>query len=257
MYSRQFTFYNMEEKMNYQMIEFYEDGCWIRSIGSEKEYLQAYRLRHQVFCETLGWVPPNPTGLEIDRYDSFATLLGLFSEENNLMGLIRLLPPDRPFMLEEEFSDLMAPGYRIRKEVDTAEISRLAIAPSAKERGLSSHYLNILLKGLYQWALVNEIRYSYLEVEKRFWRILQFLGFLSTPIGPVKSLPPAGANSMAAILDWEAFRFHNRNRQPEFLDWITTVQSAPVVSPGQWRVHGLRPEVLKGYSGHENSLSVH
>ena len=79
--------------MRYQMIQFHEDGCWIRSIESEEEYLQAYRLRYQVFCETLGWVPPNSTGLEIDRYDSRAALLGLFSEENTLLGLIRLLPP--------------------------------------------------------------------------------------------------------------------------------------------------------------------
>ncbi len=242
--------------MRYQMIQFHEDGCWIRSIESEEEYLQAYRLRYQVFCETLGWVPPNSTGLEIDRYDSRATLLGLFSEENTLLGLIRLLPPNQPFMLETDFSDLVAPGYQIRKEADTIEISRLTVTPSSKKQGLSSRYLSILLKGLYQWALVNEIRYSYLEVEKRFWRVLQFLGFLSTPVGPVKSLPPAGANSVAAILDWEEFRSHNQIHQPGFLDWMTTVQSAPVVLPEQWRVRGLRPEVLKGYSGRENSLSV-
>lgn len=243
--------------MNYRMIQFYEDGCWVRTIEAEEEYLQAYRMRYQVFCENLAWVSPNSTGLEIDRYDAFATLLGLFSEENNLLGLIRLLPPDQPFMLETDFADLVAPGYRIRKEADTAEISRLTITPSAKKEGLSSRYLSILLKGLYQWTLVNEVRYSYLEVEKRFWRILQLMGFVSTPIGPVKSLPPAGANSMAAILDWEGFRSHNRHRQPEFLDWMTTVQSIPAVSPGQWRGRGLKPEVLQEYFGHENSLSSH
>lgn len=77
-------------------------------------------------------------------------------------------------MLETDFSDLVAPGYQIRKEIDTAEISRLAITPSAKEQGLSSRYLNILLKGLYQWTLVNNVRYSYLEVEKRFGESFNF-----------------------------------------------------------------------------------
>ncbi|MDC4223559.1 MAG: GNAT family N-acetyltransferase [Candidatus Manganitrophus sp.] len=120
--------------MDYRTIQFYEEGCCVRSIESEEEFLQAYRLRYQVFCETLGWVPPNPTGLEIDRYDSFATMIGLFSEENALLGLIRLLPPDQPFMLETDFCDLVAPGYRIRKETDTTEISRLAIAPSAQKK---------------------------------------------------------------------------------------------------------------------------
>lgn len=242
--------------MNDQAIHLYEEGCQVRSIESEEELLLAYRLRHQVYCDILGWVPPNPTGLEIDRYDSFATSVGLFSEENALLGLIRLLPSSQPFMLESEFSDLVAPGYRIRKEADTVEITRLTITPFSKGKGLSSRYLSILLKGLYQWSVVNEIRYAYLEVEKRFWRVLQFMGFLSTPIGQGKCLPPAGANSVAAILDWEEFRNHNRIHQPEFLTWMATIQSDPVASPGQWRVRGSTPAVLPKYSGHENSLSV-
>lgn len=242
--------------MTYRTIHFYEEGCQLRSIESDEELLQAYRLRHQVFCENLGWVPPNPTGLEVDRYDSFATFVGLFSEENTLVGLIRLLPASRPFMLETEFSDLVSPDHRIRKEADTVEISRLAIAPSSKKLGLSSRYLSFLLKGLYQWTQANEIRYAYLEVEKRFWRVLQAMGFLSMPIGAVKNLPPAGASSMAALLDWELFREHNGVHRPEFLDWMTRVQSAPVGSPAQWRVPGSRPGVLQGYSGRENSLSV-
>lgn len=213
--------------MSYQTIQFYEDGCWIRSIESEEEYLQAYRLRHHVFCETLGWVPSNPTGLEIDRYDSFATSLGLFSEENVLLGLIRLLPPNRPFMLESEFSDLVAPGYQIRKEADTIELSRLAISPFVKREGAASRYLNLLLKGLYHWSIANEIRFVYVEVEMRFQKVLHRLGFPSTRIGPVKSLPPAEAVSVAIFFDWEEVLRYNQTCHPAFLEWMATVQSIP------------------------------
>ena len=35
-----------------------------------------------------------------------------------------------------------------------------------------------MLKGIYQWAVENEIRYYYLEVEQRFLRALRMLDFL-------------------------------------------------------------------------------
>ena len=240
--------------MKYRSVHFYESGYSVRSIECEEDRRRAYRLRHQVFCEDLKWTPPSPGGLEMDRYDSFATSLGLFWEES-LLGFIRFLPPDRPFMLENDFSDLIGPGYQIRKEADTMEISRLTIAPSSKSRGLSSRYLSMLLKGLYQWSLLNEIRFSYLEVEKRFWRSLFSLGFPSTPIGPFKALPPAEVESVAAILDWEEFRRYNLARRPAFLDWMTTLQSDPVASPGRWRGRGWRPGASRGYYERESSPS--
>ena len=214
--------------MSYQMIQFYEDGCWVRSIESQEEYLQAYRLRHQVFCETLGWVPSSPTGLEVDSYDASAIPLGLFSEQGILLGLVRIITPDQPFMLETDFVDLVAPGYSIRKEADTIEITRLTLIPSARKEGLSSAYLRLLFKGVYQWSLENDVRYLYMEVEERFLRVLDRMGFPSTPVGPAKHLPPAGVHSLAALIDWEVFRRHNQMHRAAFLEWMTTGQLSPV-----------------------------
>ncbi len=240
--------------MEYQTIYFYEEGYSVRTLETEEDHFKAYRLRHEVFCETLRWVPPHPGGLEFDRYDPFATSLGLFSDEGTLLGFIRFLPPDRSYMLETDFADLVSPQHKIRKEADTMEISRLAVSPSARtHEGLWSRYLGILLKGLYQWTMVNQIRYSYIEVEERFWRLLHILGFPSTPIGPARALPPAEAKSIAAVIDWEEFRVYNRSRRPAFLDWMATVQSAAVGWQGQWHGRGSRPEVLQGSSGRENS----
>lgn len=214
--------------MNYKTVEFFESGYWVRSIESEEDKIKAYRLRHQVFSEILGWVSPTPDGLEIDCFDHVAESLGLFSEEGILLGSVRLISPDNPFMLETDFTDLVSPDYLIRKETDTAEVSRLAITPSASHQGLSSHYLRILHKGIYQWSLENAVRYLYMETEERFWRVLNHLGFPCSPIGPVKMIPPGNAKSMAAILDWDEFRDENQIKRSVFLEWMTEAQSALV-----------------------------
>lgn len=61
LYPRHFTLSQMEEKMDYRTIQFYEDGCWIRSIESEEEYLQAYRLRYEIFARlSAGFQPIRP-----------------------------------------------------------------------------------------------------------------------------------------------------------------------------------------------------
>jgi N-acyl-L-homoserine lactone synthetase len=242
--------------MIYRTVNFYEADYSIRSIQCEEDRLKAFRLRHQIFNEMLEWVPPSPSRLEIDRYDQSAKTVGLFSESGKIAGLVRLVTSDQPYMLETEFADLLVPGHNLRKEDDTIEISRLAVVPSEKKGGPSPGHLHMILKGLYQWCLANEIRYAYMEVEKRFCRTLRILGFPCEPIGPIKKLPPAGAESVAAFLDWEAFRSQNRIKRPVFLDWITTVQSTPAPLLEQWRVPGSTPGVLKEYSEHEISQSA-
>lgn len=214
--------------MSYRSIQFYENGCCLRSIESEEEHLQAYRLRHQVFCDTLGWVAPSPTGLEVDSYDASAISLGLFTEQGTLLGLVRIITPDQQFMLENDFVDLVASGHRIRKMTDTIELTRLTLIPSARKEGLSSSYLRLLFKGVYQWSLANGVRYLYMEVEERFVRVLDRMGFPSTPVGPPKRLPPAMVVSLAALIDWEVFREHNRAHRAPFLEWMTTGQLTPV-----------------------------
>ncbi len=54
--------------MNYRTIHLYESGYCVKSIECEEEKFQASRFRYQVFCETLGWIPLNPNGLEIDAH---------------------------------------------------------------------------------------------------------------------------------------------------------------------------------------------
>mgnify|MGYP001569627567 CR=1 FL=1 len=243
--------------MNYSTVYFYEDQYCVRSIVDEEEKLKAYQLRHEVFCQSLEWVPPNPNGLETDGYDPFSMLLGVFSTQEELLGTFRVLPSDRTFMLESEFASLIAPDYRVRKDADTAEITRFTTAPGLWERGISPAQISKLLyKGMYQWSLVNCVRFLYVVVEKRFWRALVISGYPYEPIGPIKALPPAEAESVAAILDWEKFRLQNKAKRATFLNWMMTLQPDLVPWPEQWHGLGSRNAVFPKYYARETSPSV-
>ena len=210
-------------------IHFYEGSLLVKSLTDEYELSASYALRHKVYAETLKWVPTSVDGLEVDAYDAWGTSLGVFSEIGDLIGVIRLLPSYGPFMLESEFQPCMAPGYRFRKERDTNEITRLTVDPSLTDKGLSSRMLLVLLKGLYQWLIQNDVHYSYMVIEKRFLRVLHRLGFPARPISPFLALPPAGAVCGAALLDWEEFREENMRKRPAFFEWISTVgEKAPI-----------------------------
>lgn len=243
--------------MQYEAIHFYEGTYCIRSLSSRDDQLKAGRLRHEVFCQNLKWVSPCADGLEIDKHDPFSIQIGVFAVEDELLGVFRFLPPSRPFMLEYEFAPLLASDYRVRKDWDTAEVTRFAVAPDLRQRGISpGHISKLMYKGMYQWSLENDVRYIYVAVEKRFWRALVIAGYPYKLIGPVTMLPPAGAESVAAILDWEDFRSENKRKRATFLDWIEN-PSVSVPMHGQWpdRVSSFAASLE--YSAHGTSLSAH
>lgn len=237
--------------MYYETICFYEGPYCIRSLTGKEDELKAARLRHEVFCETLKWVPSSPDGLETDKHDPVSMAIGIFSAGEELLGVFRFLPPSSPFMLEHEFAPLLSPGYRMRKEWDTAEVTRFTVAPNLRHHGISpGHISRLLYKGMYQWSLENGIRYIYVAVERRFWRALVIAGYPYQPIGPVTALPPAGAESVAAILDWENFRSESRLKRATFLDWIETRQTDAVPMHGQWPGRASSFAASPEYSAH-------
>lgn len=204
-------------------VEFVEGEFLVKTLETQEELTQAYRLRHRVFAEKLQWVPPTEDGQEMDMYDLWGVTVGVFGYDGMLLGMARLLPHSGKFMLEHEFGALLHQGYAIRKAPDTAEITRLAVNPDIQDAKLSSRIMLGVLKGIYQWAVENEIRYYYLEVEHRFLRALRMLGFPCEPVGPVVKLPPAEVGAVAAIYDMVRFDEENGQRRPEFLEWISTL----------------------------------
>lgn len=203
-------------------IEFREGEMLVKTLHHESDLKLASRLRHRVFAEQLGWVPCTRDGMEIDMYDLWGTMVGLFHRDGRLLAMTRLLSSTGFFMLEKDLSALLPAGYHLRKEADTAEITRLAIDPEIRDRGLSHRLLLTLLKGIYQWSIANEVRYFYLEVEHRFFRTLRAMGLLCEPLGLPVMLPPAQAPSIAARLDIQSCEEQYARRQPQLLEWMAT-----------------------------------
>ncbi len=219
--------------MVHQSLCFYEEGFCVRLLENEADFIQAYQLRHRVFCEALKWVAPSPDAMEIDRYDLWALAMGVFSPDGQLVGLARILRGDRMFMLEREFSVLLPSDYKLRKGVDTVEITRLTTLVSLDNKRYSSHQIAAFLyKGVYQWATANDIRYLYSVVEQRYLKMLNRLGYPWMPIAPVKLLD-GGVRSVALMLDADEFHKESRRYRPHLLDWLATVRLSPPLPQSQ------------------------
>lgn len=93
----------------------------------------AWRLRHRVFNDSLGWAIPNRDLLEIDEFDDRA-LHAAVTIGSRLAGYVRALPTAHPYLLSEHFPQLLD-GPPPRAD-DIAEISRFAVDPALRSHGV-------------------------------------------------------------------------------------------------------------------------
>ena len=207
-------------------VAFYEGEFLVKTLKTKEELTQAYQLRHRVFAERLKWVPERTDRLEADVYDAWSTSIGVFANETKLLGLVRMTHAPVPFMLESEFSACLVGSHRVRKETDTAEITRLAVDPAIADRGLSARLMKTIFKSMYQWCLLHDVRYTYMVVEHRLLRVVQRMGWPCHAIGEPVALPPAEVLSIGGLLDLDEFRLQASACRPSMLDWLTTTTPA-------------------------------
>jgi acyl homoserine lactone synthase len=230
---------------------FWEGEHLVKTLENEEELRQAYRLRHRVFAEGLKWVPETERRLETDLYDAWSNSIGVFSDWGQLLGIVRVTQAPVPFMLESEFSACLVGSHPLRKELDTAEITRLAVDPDITDRRLSSMVMCTVIKGAYQWCLAHDVRYTYIVVEKRLLRALRVMGWPCQAIGEPVALPPAQAVSVAALIDLEEFRANGASKRPDVLKWFSAAENHPATRTGLAPVVG-RP-VSRSYDSQEEA----
>ena len=129
----------------HRSISFQEGGLTIKNLVDNRDKMQAYRLRNVIFCRELGWALQSHDGLEIDKYDEHAVFLGVLNKQGRLLAFLRFIPADRTFMIENEFLSLVDPRHAIRKESDTAELSRLCVAPEARKDRVAGNFGSLWL----------------------------------------------------------------------------------------------------------------
>jgi acyl homoserine lactone synthase len=205
-------------------IEINENDYIVRNLFEPADLRKAYELRHLIFAEELGWVSKTDAGLETDDYDRNAVSFGVFDRMNTLSAYMRLIMAGKPFMMEKEFSFLVSPEHRIRKGMDTAEVSRLCVAPGARNDTISGnfglHSTSIfLLKGVYQWCLKNQVDYLYAVTEEKIYRLYRAKGFPFKLIGEPRQMPD-GVIAAALIMDWREFEDINRLKRPKMFNWF-------------------------------------
>ncbi|UPT84608.1 GNAT family N-acetyltransferase [Bradyrhizobium barranii subsp. apii] len=99
-----------------------------RQTGSQLDLLaQMFRLRRRVFRDRLDWTVSVSGDLEIDIYDTLApTHVLVVSDDNVVLGCVRLLPTTGPTMLADTFPILLGDKEAPRSEL-VLESSRFCV----------------------------------------------------------------------------------------------------------------------------------
>jgi N-acyl amino acid synthase of PEP-CTERM/exosortase system len=111
---------------------------------SGAQFRRAARLRHQVYCEEMGYEPPAPSRLETDHHDAHALhCLITHRASGRTAGCVRLIcaTDDAPLALEEHCLHSLHLGYLEQLNAHrehSFEMSRLAVDPIfRRKRGLA------------------------------------------------------------------------------------------------------------------------
>jgi acyl-homoserine lactone synthase len=147
------------------------------------EMEQAYRLRHQVIVEEMGWTDlAKPDGREIDQFDNKYAVHMLDIEHGEVLGYQRLLPTTRPHLL----SDITPELCEVEQPVgaDIWEISRHCVARGHRSGGhYASPITSALGAGLLEWALECGVSKFVIEIEPTGLLPLVQLHFQPLPLG--------------------------------------------------------------------------
>lgn len=167
------------------------------NIGSYAEAMeQAYRLRHTVFVEEMGWNDlRRPDGREIDQFDDGRAVHILNLEGDRLVGYQRMLPSMRPHLLSEVMPHLCDGDFPVGPHI--WEWTRYCVTKDHRDRGrMLSPAGNLLLSAIVEWGLESGVSKIIIEMNPIWLLRLVQLHFRVTPLGiPQK----AGKDSIVAV----------------------------------------------------------
>ena len=107
---------------------------------------EVYKIRHNVYCEELGFEPIKKSGLELDEFDAFSMhCLIQHVSSKNYAGTVRIVRPTKPeqqlpiekYCLNSITHDELNPANFAREDV--CEVSRLAVPKAFRRRNMDSH----------------------------------------------------------------------------------------------------------------------
>ena len=192
-------------------------STFLEPVVAQSECLKAesYQIRHNVYCEELGFEPLRDDSQEKDEFDTFSTpCLIKHKGSGHYAGTVRLVKPKEShqqlpiekYCLNSITHETLNPTNFERHQV--CEISRLAVPKEFRKRvmdqyqGAATGVINqytysedelrcfpFIAIGLYfsAAALVihNDIKHTYVMMEPRLARSMRFIGIQFEQIGPV------------------------------------------------------------------------
>jgi acyl-homoserine lactone synthase len=157
---------------------------------------QAYRLRHVVFVEEMGWDDlKRPDGREIDQFDDGRAIHMLYLEDDRLVGYQRMLPSTRPHLLSDVLPHLCDGDFPVGPHI--WEWTRYCVTKDHRDRGrILSPAGNFLLSAIVEWGLENGVSKIIIEMNPIWLLRLVQLHFMVTPLGIPKD---NGKESIVAV----------------------------------------------------------
>lgn len=167
----------------------------------QQEMEQAYRLRHAVFVDEMGWEDlRKPDAREIDGFDDGRALHMLYVQEGQVLGYQRMLPTTRPHLLSEVMPELCEGERPVGAHV--WEWTRYCVARPHRERGRAlSPIANALLSGIVEWGLENGVKSIIIEMDPIWLLRLVQLYFMVTPLGLPKKMGKGDVVAVVAAFD--------------------------------------------------------
>jgi N-acyl amino acid synthase of PEP-CTERM/exosortase system len=180
----------------------------VKRLESEAERRPIQGLRYRVYCEEKKFLPAEdyPDGLERDEFDPYSVHFGTFSQDDEIVGTVRLVRPG-PLGFPLMGHCTIDPEARVYVEglASVAEISRLAVNPNFRRRRTDTEYgielegdraearfnrmyrqsvVVSLYRAIYQHCRRNDITHLLAAMEMGLRRLLQQFHFPFTVIGP-------------------------------------------------------------------------
>ncbi len=167
----------------------------------QDEMDQAYRLRHKVFVEEMGWENlRKPDGREIDQFDTKHAVNMLYIEGGKVLGYQRLLPSTFPHVLSEIMPELCEVERPVGAHI--WEMSRHCVAPGHRAGGrFANPVANALGTALVEWGLECGISKYIIEIDPMGVLPLIQLHFQPMPLGLPRAIN--GKDVMAITLTFD------------------------------------------------------
>jgi N-acyl-L-homoserine lactone synthetase len=213
---------------------------------------QIFTLRAAVFHQELGWVKNIKAGCEIDEFDHDAIHIDATSQQNEVVGTIRVLKNKHDWMMDKYFPFLVDENNPMIRNETSIEISRLAVCTASRtpDRKNSASVADMLIKSVIHYGITNGVTNLYAVVSDITLRFLRNVGFNCNAIGPSVVMPD-GVCALAIRIDLREFIANRSNKYYKFY-LEDTAQFIKTISPEK-RDFIMRL-ALKEYQKFQNNL---